>query len=87
MLAIKSMIARTIQQAEDLVLVFEYTDAQGTVSRRVVSPFRFVGQDSFLGLCLTKEEPRRFSISKCRDLKIGFASNYTMPLHTMEAAS
>ena len=76
----KSLIARILQQAEELVLVFDYADARGMITTRVVSPFRFVGQDAFLGLCLTKEEPRRFAIAQCRNIKVDIASNYVMPV-------
>ena len=74
------IIARAIQQADDLVVVFDYLDAKGNATRRVVSPYRFLGETHFLGLCLTREEPRQFQISRCHNLKIDLAINYVMPV-------
>lgn len=80
MLNSKLLIHRAIQQSDDLVIVFDYLDAKGQASRRVVSPYRFLGDSHFLGLCLTREEPRQFEISRCRNVKIDLASNYVMPV-------
>lgn len=74
------IIARAIQQSDNLVVVFDYLDAKGNATRRVVSPYRFLGDSHFLGLCLTREEPRQFQISRCRNLKIDLAVNYVMPV-------
>jgi predicted DNA-binding transcriptional regulator YafY len=76
----KRLVARAIQQSDDLVVVFDYLDAKGHTSRRVVSPYRLLGDSHFLGLCLTREEPRQFQLSGCRNLKIDLASNYVMPV-------
>ncbi len=81
---IKPLIARAMQQSDDLVVVFDYVDAQGQATRRVVSPFRFVGNTSFMGLCLVREEPRRFDLSRCRNVKIDLAMNYVMPVNPEE---
>ncbi len=74
------LINRAIQQSDDLVIVFDYLDAKGQASRRVISPYRFLGDSHFLGLCLTREEPRQFQISRCRNVKIDLANNYVMPV-------
>lgn len=74
------LIARAIQQSEDLVVVFDYLDSKGVASRRVVSPYRFLGDSHFMGLCLTREEPRQFQISRCRNVRIDLAVNYVMPV-------
>ncbi len=76
----KLLINRAIQQSDDLVVVFDYVDTKGQASRRVVSPYRFLGDSHFLGLCLTREDPRQFQISSCRNLRIDLASNYMMPV-------
>ncbi|MDZ4848109.1 MAG: hypothetical protein SGI77_02350 [Pirellulaceae bacterium] len=81
------MIARAIQQSDDLVVVFDYFDAKGKASRRVVSPYRFLGESHFMGLCLTREEPRQFQISRCRNLRIDLANNYVMPVAPEELAA
>jgi predicted DNA-binding transcriptional regulator YafY len=77
---LKSLLSRVIQQSDDLVIVFDYQDAKGAVSRRVVSPYRLLGETHFLGLCLTREEPRQFQMSRCRNVRIDLAMNYVMPV-------
>jgi predicted DNA-binding transcriptional regulator YafY len=69
-----------MQQSDDLVIVFEYCGKDGSITRRVVSPIRFVASDRFLGLCLSREEPRQFHLSQCRNVRVDLAMNYTMPV-------
>ena len=83
----KMLVARALQQTDDLVVVFDYLDTQGVPSRRVVSPYRIFGDEGFLGLCFTREEPRRFQLSRCRNLKIDLAMNYVMPVTAEEIMS
>jgi len=80
---ISALISRVMQQSDDLVLVLEYSGKDGSVTRRVVSPIRFVGQDRFLGLCLSREEPRQFYLSQCRNVRVDLAANYTMPVELL----
>jgi len=76
----KSLLLRVMQQSDDLVVVFDYCDAKGLTSRRVVSPYRFLGETHFLGLCLTREEPRQFQVSRCQNVRVDLAMNYVMPV-------
>lgn len=69
-----------MRQQDDLVLVFDYVDSKGLKSRRIVSPVRFLGSDRFLGLCLSREEPRQFQLSRCSHVRIDEANNYVMPV-------
>jgi predicted DNA-binding transcriptional regulator YafY len=69
-----------MRQSDDLVLVFKYCDANGFVSRRVVSPIRFLPNGSFLALCLSREAPRQFYLDRCRNMRIDLATNYVMPV-------
>ena len=77
---LKSLLLRVMQQSDDLVIVFDYCDAKGSTSRRVVSPYRFLGETHFLGLCLTREEPRQFQVSRCQNVRVDLAMNYVMPV-------
>jgi len=77
---LKSLLLRVMQQSDDLVIVFDYSDAKGLTSRRVVSPYRFLGETHFLGLCLTREEPRQFQVSRCQNVRVDLAMNYVMPV-------
>ena len=83
----RALIQRAMYQSDDLVIVFDYVDSTGNASRRVVSPIRFVGEDRFLGLCLSREEPRQFHLSRCKNVRIGMAANFVMPVPLMTLPS
>jgi predicted DNA-binding transcriptional regulator YafY len=76
----RQLIFRAMHQVDDLVVVFEYCDSKGVTTRRVVSPIRFLGSDRFLGLCLSREEPRQFHLSRCGNLRLDRAESYVMPV-------
>lgn len=78
------LVGRVMQQSDDLVVVFEYSAADGTTTRRVVSPIRFLDGNRFLGLCLSREEPRQFHINRCRNVRVDLAMNYVMPVEMVE---
>ncbi len=82
----REILRRAMAQSDELVVVFDYLDAQGKRSRRVVSPIRFVGSDRFLGLCLSREEPRQFSLKNCSQGKIALATDFMMPIPMMTYA-
>ncbi len=67
-------------RADDLVVEFDYCDAKGAKTRRVVSPIRFLGQDRFLALCLSREEPRQFYLERCQNVRLARAADYLMPV-------
>lgn len=75
-----AMLQCVMQQSDDLVVVFDYCDCHGRVTRRVVSPIRFLDGDRFLGLCLSREAPRQFIRERCRNMKIAPASSFVMPV-------
>ena len=52
------------------VIRFSYCSSKGEKTTRVVSPIRFVGEDRFLALCLSREEPRQFNIGRCRSIEL-----------------
>jgi len=79
-----ALIQKTIQNHEDFVVEFSYRDSKGKKTRRVVSPIRFIGSDRFLGLCLSREEPRQFYLNRCDAMEIQPANNYLMPLEAVE---
>lgn len=76
----KRMLAWAMRHSDDLLVEFEYRDRKGKWSRRVVSPIRFLAKDAFMGLCLSREEPRQFQIEYCRNLILRFAHEYVMPV-------
>ena len=76
----RRMIKRAMDSPESCVLVIDYRDRSETRTRRVVSPIRFTGNDSFLGLCLCREEPRRFDLDRCSNVRLAPAHEYSMPV-------
>ena len=76
----RSIIHKSILNCDQWVVVFRYRDSRGNLTNRVVSPIRFLGEDRFLGLCLSREEPRQFYLERCEDLQLKPASDYVMPV-------
>ncbi|MHB0954901.1 MAG: WYL domain-containing protein [Pirellulaceae bacterium] len=76
----RQLIYRAMYQSDDLVVVFDYRDSQGATTHRVVSPIRFLGKDRFLGLCLSREEPRQFYVERCQNVRLEMAANFLMPV-------
>ncbi len=76
----RQMIYRAMHQPDDLVIEFDYCDSKGVSTHRVVSPIRFLGADRFLGLCLSREEPRQFHVARCGNAKVELAANFLMPV-------
>ncbi len=76
----RKILYRSMQQHDDLVVEFNYLDSKGISTRRVVSPIRFLGQDRFLGMCLSREAPRQFYLSRCDQMELKQAADYLMPV-------
>lgn len=76
----KNALRRAMMDSETYVVEMVYADAKGNLTRRVVSPIRFVGSDRFLGLCLCREEPRQFYLSRCSDVRLIPAAEVIMPV-------
>ena len=69
-----------MQRADDYVIEMDYSDAMGNRTHRIVSPIRFMGSRCFLGLCLCREQPRQFQLSRCKNLKLIRADQVLMPV-------
>ena len=76
----RDYLQRAMQQPDDLVVELDYMDSQGRQTRRVVSPIRFMPDDNFLALCLCREQPRQFNMSRCRNPRLIPAANVIMPM-------
>jgi predicted DNA-binding transcriptional regulator YafY len=76
----RPLIFRAMHQSDDLVVEFDYTDAKGVATHRVVSPIRFLGRDRFLALCLSREEPRQFYLDRCQNMRLAQAADFLMPV-------
>ena len=75
-----SQLSQAMQNQDELVVEFLYRDAKNNLTRRVVSPIRYLSNGRFLGLCLCREEPRQFYIERCASMVVGSANNYLMPV-------
>ena len=77
-------MTRELRQAmrdhDNYVIEMDYDDARGNRTHRVVSPIRFMGSYRFLGLCLGREQPRQFQLSRCRNIKLVPAETVQMPM-------
>ena len=82
-----ALIQKSIQRQDDLVLEFCYRDSKGKKTRRVVSPIRLIGKDRFLGLCLSREQPRQFYLTRCDSMELKPAYDYVMPVPMVEVAT
>ncbi len=76
----RQLINRAMHQSDDLVVEFDYTDAKGVATHRVVSPIRFLGENRFLALCVSREEPRQFYLDRCRNVRLARAAEFLMPV-------
>ncbi|TWU07726.1 WYL domain-containing protein [Stieleria varia] len=80
----KSLLRRAMLDSENYVIEMEYSDSKGNRTRRFVSPIRFVGDYRFLGLCLCREEPRQFQLSRCENVRLIPAVEVMMPMPMAE---
>ena len=83
----KNTLRRAMQDSDNYVIEMDYCDASGQRTRRVVSPIRFVGNYRFLGLCLCREAPRQFQLSRCENIRLLPASDVLMTLPIQAEAS
>lgn len=76
----KRILRRAMQDSDNYVIEMDYCDVNGKRTRRAVSPIRFVGSERFLGLCLCREAPRQFQLSRCENVRLIPASEVLMPM-------
>lgn len=75
-----SILRRAMQDSDKFVIEMDYADAKGNRTHRVVSPIRFMGSYRFLGLCLCREQPRQFQLSRCKNIRLVPAETVLMPI-------
>jgi predicted DNA-binding transcriptional regulator YafY len=76
----KSLLRTAMRDSDQYVVEMDYADAKGNRTHRIVSPIRFVGDYRFLGLCLCREEPRQFQLSRCENIRLIPAAEVLMPV-------
>ncbi len=74
------ILSAAMQQPDDLVVKLQYIDSNGAQTTRIVSPIRYLGTGRFLGLCLSRCEPRQFYIERCSQVELKAACDYVMPV-------
>ncbi len=76
----RSKISRAMQDVDRLVVQFSYRDCKGVLSKESSARFDFLPNGRFLGLCLSREEPRQFYLNRCEQIEIKPAEDYLMPV-------
>ena len=84
---VKSILRRAMHDSDHWVIEMDYVDTKGETSHRVVSPIRFVGSERFLALCLCREAPRQFYLSRCQNIRLVPAAEVLMPMPLQSASS
>ncbi|WP_231602519.1 WYL domain-containing protein [Neorhodopirellula pilleata] len=78
-------ILRTAMLDSDAwVVEMDYRDSKGKRTRRTISPIRFAAADRVLGLCLCREEPRQFHLSRCENFRLIPADEVIMPVEMVD---
>ena len=75
---LKVQIQKAIHDPDGYCLHFIYI-TQNKISIRAVSPYRWDGRDTFVGLCLSRENPRSFRVDHIHKMKLVRASEVLMP--------
>lgn len=76
----RNKIFQAMQDSDRFVVEFLYCDSNGVLTKRIVSPIRFLPNGRFLGLCLSREAPRQFYLNRCQQLEVMPAEIYLMPV-------
>ncbi|MCG8648501.1 MAG: hypothetical protein MI861_01635 [Pirellulales bacterium] len=63
-------IRRAMRDSAHYLIEMDYCDAKGNHTHRFVCPIRFMGSYRFLGLCLSREQPRQFLLSRCKNVHL-----------------
>ncbi|MCC9643111.1 transcriptional regulator [Rhodopirellula sp. JC740] len=81
------LLRTAMADSDRFVVQLDYMDSKGKRTRRTVSPIRFTATDRFLGLCLCREEPRQFHLSRCSNFQLLEADEVVMPVPMIELGS
>ncbi len=76
----RSTLNRAMLDSDRFVVELDYRDSKGEATHRVISPIRFLPGNRLLALCLCREEPRQFHLSRCSNVKLRRAEQFVMPL-------
>lgn len=82
---LKIQIQKAIQDPDCFALHFIYV-TDNKVSIRAVSPYRWNGQDTFTGLCLSKQSSRCFRLDRIHKMSLVDSNQLLMPYQSEEIA-
>lgn len=80
---LKIQVQRAIQDPDSYSLYFIYI-ADNKVSLRAVSPYRWDGGDTFVGLCLSRQNHRSFRVDRIHKMSLVRSSELLMPFPVTE---
>ena len=80
---LKIKIQKAIRDPDQYSLHFIYI-ANNKVSIRAVSPYRWDGGETFVGLCLSRQNHRSFRVDQIHKLRVVHSSELTMPYPVTE---
>lgn len=78
--SVMPLVARAMHDYETYAIRMVYTDRNGSATRRVVSPYRWIGDARFSALCLCKEDIREFELAKCSQVELVDANDILAPV-------
>jgi predicted DNA-binding transcriptional regulator YafY len=73
-------IQSALRDPDQWVVRLTYEDKSGSITERVVSPIRWIDAKTMLALCLCRENPRRFDLSRCSEVQLLPAHDVLMPV-------
>lgn len=76
----RQLINKAMHDSDEWVLKIAYRDKKGKVTQRFISPIRFAGRERMLALCLCRQEPRQFYLSRMDKVELAPASEVLMPM-------
>lgn len=74
------IVNRAMDDPDSWVLRVMYESKDGEITDRIVSPIRFIGDGGFLALCLCREEPRMFYLTRCKAFRLVPVHEVLMPV-------
>lgn len=68
-----------MESPDEYVIIIEYLDDRMMLSRRFISPIRYIGEHKIEALCLAREAPRHFWLARIQRHRLVPAHLVEMP--------
>lgn len=82
---VKDKIRKAMNDSDQWVICCHYTDRKGVATTRIISPIRFVDDTRIVAICLCREEPRQFVLSRMKNVRLMPSSEVQMPMPITES--